>query len=268
MPVSPDERCCQLFATGLIFFTDVHEKNNRQPIKIFNLTAQFINDFDKLLKTNLMKGSLYILLAMFSIISCKTEKKEKTLYEKRKELKYGELSADNVYHVDEIGWTTTIPDGWEIVTQQEMGKLKKKGADAIEEAFETEIDYSDVQDLLSVKKDKINSFMSNMQKMNNTRDGNFDERVKTMYDAIRYSYQSKNVQMEEAVGAIRIDGIMFDRLEIKILSPDKNKTILNQEIFIALINGYDLTMIINYNNEKDKDDLLEMVIGSKFSLKE
>lgn len=110
--------------------------------------------------------------------------------------------------------------------------------------------------------------MSNMQKMNNTRDGNFDERVKTMYDAIRYSYQSKNVQMEEAVGAIRIDGIMFDRLEIKILSPDKNKTILNQEIFIALINGYDLTMIINYNNEKDKDDLLEMVIGSKFSVKE
>lgn len=74
--------------------------------------------------------------------------------------------------------------------------------------------------------------------------------------------------MEEAVGAIRIDGIMFDRLEIKILSPDKNKTILNQEIFIALINGYDLTMIINYNNEKDKDDLLEMVIGSKFSVKE
>ena len=183
-------------------------------------------------------------------------------------MKYGELSADNVYHVDEIGWTTTIPDGWEIVTQQEMGKLKKKGADAIEEAFETEIDYSDVQDLLSVKKDKINSFMSNMQKMNDTRDGNFDERVKTMYDAIRYSYQSKNVQMEEAVGAIRIDGIMFDRLEIKILSPDKNKTILNQEIFIALINGYDVTMIINYNNEKDKDDLLEMVIGSKFSVKE
>jgi hypothetical protein len=41
-------------------------------------------------------------------------------------LKYGELSADNVYHVDEIGWTTTIPDGWEIVTQQEMGKLKRK----------------------------------------------------------------------------------------------------------------------------------------------
>ncbi|HRB31132.1 MAG TPA: hypothetical protein PK275_06800 [Chitinophagaceae bacterium] len=215
-----------------------------------------------------MKSYLYILLAMIFIFSCKTEKKEKTLYEKRKDLQNGELSADNVYHVDVIGWTTTIPAGWEIVTQQEMGKIKKKGADAFEEVFETDIDYSDVQDLLSVKKDIINSFMSNMQKVNDTLDGNFDERIKTVYDAIRTTYASKDIKMEEVVGAIRIDGIMFDRLEIKILSPDKKKTILNQEIFIAPINGYDFTMIINYNNEKDKDDLLEMVMGSKFSMKD
>jgi hypothetical protein len=114
------------FCNRVYFFNGCTRKKQQTAYKNFYLTAQFINDFDKLLKTNLMKDSLYILLAMFSIISCKTEKKEKTLYEKRKELKYGELSADNVYHVDEIGWTTTIPDGWEIVTQQEMGKIKRK----------------------------------------------------------------------------------------------------------------------------------------------
>jgi hypothetical protein len=72
------------FCNRVYFFNGCTRKKQQTAYKNFYLTAQFINDFDKLLKTNLMKGSLYILLAMFSIISCKTEKKEKHFMKKER----------------------------------------------------------------------------------------------------------------------------------------------------------------------------------------
>ena len=61
---------------------------------------------------------------------------------------------------------------------------------------------------------------------------------------------------------------MFDRFEIKLYSPDKKKVILEQKMFNALINGYDFTMNINFNNAADKETLMNLVLGSKFGIKQ
>lgn len=149
-----------------------------------------------------------------------------------------------------------------------MATLKKRGAKEMGKVMEAEIDYSTVQDLISVRKDKVNSFMSSIQKFDEATEGDFDERTKTVFDAIRYTYQSKNMKMKEEVGAVRIDGVMFSRLEMKIFDADEKDIILNQEFYTAPINGYDFSMIVNYNNKEDKDILESIVLNSKFSIKE
>ena len=221
-----------------------------------------------MLKIAKMRYLLFIIVFAGLLTSCKTKEKEQSLYEKRKELNKGDLGADNVYRVPEIGWTTTIPKGWNIITRDEMANIKKRGAKEMGKVMDAEIDYSTVQDLISVRKDRFNSFMSNIQKFDTATDGDFDERTKTVFDAIRYTYQSKNMKMEDQVGAVRIDGVMFSRLEMKIFDADEKEIILNQEFYIAPINGYDFSMIVNYNNEDDKDILERIVLNSKFAIKE
>ncbi|TMI75405.1 MAG: hypothetical protein E6H09_00920 [Bacteroidetes bacterium] len=77
-------------------------------------------------------------------------------------------------------------------------------------------------------------------------------------------YKAKGVPEEHELGAVRIDGVMFDRFCTKLYTVDKKKIILEQKLFSALINGYVFSMSMNFNNSDDEEALMHLVMNSRF----
>jgi len=209
-----------------------------------------------------MRSTLFLVVLLFFFSECKHKQ---THEQKKKELDAGQLSEKNIYTVKEVGWTVQIPDGWQIITKKEQSAMNEKGEKAIEETTGQQIDVSKLVDLINFKKDIFNSFLSTMEPFDEKKDGSYDQHNITIHELLKNTYASQNIYAEYELGATRIDGQMFDRFITKVYSPDKKHIILNQAMFSCLINGYDFSMTINYNNDTDKETLMNVIQTSKFS---
>lgn len=220
-----------------------------------------------LIKLVLMKAltSFYFLLSL-ALLGCNNEQKQ-SLEEKQKELGTGSLNERNVYTAKEIGWTAVLPENWKILTKRENFAINEKGKKAMEETYGKKVDDSKLVDLISIEKDKFNSFQSTMEPFDNATDGDYDDHNIAIHDLIKDVYKTKGIPADHELGAVRIDGIMFDRFITKIYSPDKKKVILEQRMFSALINGYDFSMNINFNDSTNEQILMKVINSSKFSIK-
>jgi len=209
-----------------------------------------------------MRLLFFLALLLFSVSSCKHKQ---TYHEKKKEIDAGHLSENNIYSAKEVGWTVQVPDGWQIITRKEKKVLSEKGKKSVEETLGENIDASELVELINFKKDMFNSFLSTMEPFDEKKYGSYDNQNTTIHELVKKTYASKNIYAEYELGALRIDGKMFDRFITKVYSPDKKNIIINQAMFSCLINGYDFSMVINYNNEKDKETLMNVIQSSKFS---
>ncbi len=214
-------------------------------------------------------SSDFVILLLLLTFGCTNlQKPKQTLQEKRKELEVGKLDDKYVYTAKEIGWIALLPENWKVLTQRENYNLARKGRETVEGASDTKIDVSHLVNLISIRKDLSNSFQSTMQPLDEATARDYDNHTIFTQDLIKNVYKSKGIQAGYVLGAVRIDGIMFDRFEIKLYSNDNKKVFLEQKLFNALINGYDFAMNINFNNADDEETLMTIVMGSKFSMKE
>jgi hypothetical protein len=61
-----------------------------------------------------------------------------------------------------------------------------------------------------------------------------------------------------------IGGIMFHTIEIHLYASGSNDIILTQRMYNAVLHGYGFSMTANYNNDEDKQTLMNVVKGSTF----
>lgn len=222
-----------------------------------------------MIKLVIMKHSaaFYILLLVAMTACNNLQKPKQTLEQKQKELEAGKLDKAYTYTVDEVGWTVVLPENWDVMSKRENYDMTKRGRQLIEENSGQKVDDSKLIDLVSIKKKQYNIFQATMEPFDTTTDGDYDQASIAVHELITGLYKSKEVPFDQSLGAVRIDGIMFDRLEITVYSPDKKKVIIEQKIFNALINGYDFSMAISYNDTAYRKTLMGMVMNSKFSIK-
>jgi hypothetical protein len=175
------------------------------------------------------------------------------------------LEEYKVYEDPETGWITRYPASYHTMTDEEMTKLEQKGLSAMEETLDQEIDTSH-KNLLWLSKDQFNSFTSNSQSYDSLVDGPYKESQEFVYLALEETYNSQGIQFDASYGSARIDGLEFSTAEYTVYTPDRKKVLLNQVIYDRLINGnISLTLNINYNNDKDKAILLDVINSSKFT---
>lgn len=216
----------------------------------------------------LMKPVPYCLLLLLIITGCNTQPKPKqTLEQKQKELEAGKLDKKNIYSAKEIGWTVTLPRDWKVMTKRDNFLLNQKAKKAFKDALGTELSDSGLVNLINIEKDQFNSFQSNMQRFNEAREGDYDQYIMAIHNMIMELYKAKHVPEQHELGAVRIDGVMFDRFCTKLYSPDKKKIIAEQKLYSALINGHVFSMTLNFNNSDDEETLMNMLMNSTFSLK-
>jgi hypothetical protein len=210
----------------------------------------------------------YFILLVFIVLSLGGCKSKQTLKEKQQELEAGKLDEKNIYNAPEVGWAVKLPENWNVLTKRELNKLTDKGKETVEESTGSNIDISGLIYLVNLKKDAFNSFISTIEPFNEEKDVSYAAHNEVVYDMMKKAYASKNIPVEYEEGTEKINDLQFEVFGCKIYSPDKIKVILNQKMYGRLINGYDFSMTLIYNNEKDLQTLMDMVKSSKFSKRE
>lgn len=170
----------------------------------------------------------------------------------------------NIYTSQEIGWTIVIPKSWTIVDKEKNKEINEKGLKALEETLEGEVDYSKLKNLISLQKDQFNNFQSTSEPFELEYDGEWEENNSALKEIIYTTYLNQGIKADSSATTVeKIDGLDFQRYSFTIYSP-KGEALLKQIMFSRLINGFDFGVNINYNNDKDRDELLKVFRNSKF----
>ena len=177
----------------------------------------------------------------------------------------GKPLAGTTFNSEKIGWKIDLPKGneWKIISNKEQERLDKEGREMIEESTGAEIPKSNAEDLISFRKDQYNSFISNIERFDESVDGGYDDMLTVMHHVIKNAYAAKHIPAEYELSATRIDGVMVDRFDIKLYSPGR-KVILTQHVFTCLVKDHILSINISSNNKTDEETLVKIVFSSDF----
>ncbi|WP_033957040.1 hypothetical protein [Psychroserpens jangbogonensis] len=196
------------------------------------------------------------LALILSITSCKQ-------VDPNKQIDEGKVEND-FYSSKEIGWTMNIPSNWEVTSREQNEENQKKGLDVIEDMVDGEIDISGLKNLIGFQKNVFNMFQSTSEPFELEYEGEWEENNAGLKILIYETYLQQGIKTDStATKIVKIDDLDFHTYTFTIYSP-KDEVILNQIMYSRLINGFDFGVNINYNNESDKDEMLEVWLNSKF----
>lgn len=180
-----------------------------------------------------------------------------------KQIDEGKFEND-IYSSKEIGWTINIPKNWKIISKEQNKEYEKIGLDAMEKIADGEIDISGLKNLIGFQKNQFNMFQSTSEPFELEYQGEWEENNDELKDLIYNTYENQGIKVDSTTTKIiKVDGLDFQTYEFTIYSP-KGNLILNQLMYSRLINGLDFGVNINYNNESDKNEMLNSWLNSKF----
>ncbi len=218
-----------------------------------NTTQRTVN-----FKTKRMKKILFTIIVgiSLSLTSCGQVDPNRNIDEGKVE--------GNIYTSQEIGWTVEIPKGWTVIDKEKTKETNEKGLKAIEETIDGQVDYSGLKNLISFQKNQFNIFQSTSEPFELEYEGEWEENNAALKEIIYTTYLNQGIKVDSSATTIeKIDELDFHKYSFTIYSP-KDEVILKQIMFSRLINGFDFGVNINYNNDKDRNELLKVFRNSKF----
>jgi hypothetical protein len=205
-----------------------------------------------------------LLVATVLFIACNNAQTTET---KKQNIETGVLTDDLDYTCKEIGWKTKIPQNWGVMDMAAVNKMTADGLAKIKENSNVELNTEGLTQLVNLKKDRFNYFLSSIEPYDATAFASYDEHVDELAGVITDAYKAKNIQYEYAKSATTIDGLEFKVLEIKIFTPDKKEVLMTQRLLLKAIDKYDFGITLMYNSEKDMETLQAIIDKSKFSIR-
>jgi hypothetical protein len=210
------------------------------------------------------KNSPLILLALVPllvIMSCTTPSNENG------EQEVVEKIEGTPYSNDAVGWSVTVPDGWEVMSKNQLDENMKNGQDLIAESSTINLDYEGLTHLINFQKDPYNQFLSSMEPFDLDYEGEWEENNKLVYDFLYETFQYQGVPCDTSSRTTQIDGLLFHVFSITLYTPD-GLVLMYEDMYGRYINGYDFSIIITYNNTDDKVLLERVIRQSKFTLRD
>ena len=165
----------------------------------------------------------------------------------------------------ELGWIMEIPKGWEVSDLEKTKESNERGAKALEETLDMEVDDSAVKNLITFQKNPFNIFHSSSEPFKLEYEGEWEENDSLLKIIVYDTYKNQGIKADSSATTIeKIDGLDFRTYSFTIYSP-KGDLIMKQIIYSRLIDGFSFTVSVNYNNEKDKGEMLQAFRKSKFN---
>ncbi|UII32867.1 hypothetical protein LVD17_03350 [Fulvivirga ulvae] len=173
------------------------------------------------------------------------------------------LIKEDIYRSHEIGWTIKIPEGWEIVSKDQMEIHDEKGKRALEQTMKDSISFSGLKHLISFRKNNFNIFQSSSEPFPLSYEGEWKDNNSALKELLYQTYINQSIKIDTSSSSEIVDGLNFEVFHIKVYGPEGG-IILNQDMYSRYINGFDFGVSINYNNEKDQKEMMQAWKGSTF----
>ena len=209
---------------------------------------------------NLIRIGFAILIACSLIVTISSCKSKTTAPVKH--VDEGEIS-ENVYHSDEIGWTITIPENWDIIAKDQLEASDEIGKHLLEENANITVDASQLKHLISFQKGDLNIFAATSEPFEEDYEGEFEENNKLINLIIYNTFVNQGIKVDSSSETTTIGGQEFYHFTNKIYDPE-GKLFLTQSLYSNLINGYDFAINLAYSNEEDRAVMLGALENSTF----
>lgn len=175
--------------------------------------------------------------------------------------------TEKTFTAPKVGWTINLPGkNWQMMDEQELRKAEHQGKELAKSATKAKVDNRGTEHLIGLKKNMTNLFMASVEAFDSTVMSSYEQFLSSFHQITKTTYEAKKIPAEYEMGATRIDGLMLDRFIVKLMSPEKNETVIFQEIYTCLINKHILTISLMYDNDRDKETLQNILQSSNFSM--
>lgn len=211
---------------------------------------------------------LIILASMAGLICFGSCKNPQTLKEKQEAVKNGNITDSYVYEAKEVGWTTQLPKDWSVLTSQETDQLNQKGKELIKKNINMDVDMSGLKQLVSLKKNPFNQFISTIERYDVAENGSYIEKNDQVADLMAQTYKSKQMKFIYSQDSATISGLNFYIIDFTIYKPNSSDVLMRQKMYSRLMHGYDFSMTMMYNNPADSTTLQQIISNSQFSYKD
>ena len=196
------------------------------------------------------KNHLFFFVSIFLLTACgsSTPPEQKATVEK--------------YTNHELGWSITIPAGFQSLSKSRVQANEKKGREAIAAAG-TDVQTDSLIHLINFQKNQFNLFSATMEPFKSQDPSAYEANNQLIKKLIYDAYAGQKIKVDTSSGKKTVAKHSFSAFYIKIYGPN-GSLLMNQEMYSSLINGYDFGVNINYNNEYDKKLLLAAFNSSTF----
>lgn len=201
---------------------------------------------------------LFALLTPLLFISCNVDSADPN-----KQIDEGQIE-DNIYHSDDVGWTMSIPEGWTITTMEQTDENLEKGSEIFEEELGMKVDYSTLNNLLAFQKNQVNNFSSNSQFWEEEESITWSGNNAALKLFLMETFEGQGLAVDSSITRTEdIGGVAFQTYSFSFRDPEGNP-LFKQKMYSSLINGYDFSANLMYNNEKDKNEMFKAWEASTF----
>jgi hypothetical protein len=168
-----------------------------------------------------------------------------------------------IYNNDEIGWQIEIPLGYQLRHNDNIKRSDEKGRDAIGQVYEGKINAKQLRHLVSFQKNQLNLMDSTIEPYRESYKGEYAASNKLTQKLIYDTYSKQKIKIDTSSAVETIGKHQFNAFYIKIYGPNGDG-FMNQIMYSTLLKGYDFGVNITYNNDNDKELLLNVLKQSKF----
>ena len=169
------------------------------------------------------------------------------------------------YTFNEIGWTITLPNDFEVEDSITFKKRQKEGIEMLERSTHLDISSKQSTTLISDQKDAENIFTATLARATEPNEHYWDSInnnviklfYKTMVD------QAPNLKLDSSRTITVIDGVKFKEFDI-VLKMD-GKLRIHSTMLWKFYKGYTFSITYLYNEESTGDKIRRMLRESHFS---
>lgn len=168
------------------------------------------------------------------------------------------------YEFKEVGWTVTIPPGFEVIDSSGTKKMMGEGKAMIEKAAGKKLDMSSTRTLIMAKEPSGPSFNATITRIDPTHSGGYAAGYQAGKDLL---YKALCKQMPNAtIGSVsdvaKVGGLDFDRYHL-IVSID-GKVIYDLIQLSKIYKTYYFVMNCLYNDPASKTEVEGILASCKF----
>ncbi|MGV8830165.1 MAG: hypothetical protein ACWA6U_17795 [Breznakibacter sp.] len=173
----------------------------------------------------------------------------------------GKIKGD-VFRSELIGWEMKIPEGWKVLSNEELYYRDNKGLSYIDKNQEKDITISG-KHLIVFQKDMFNNFDASVEPIMFDNKKGWQEFRNNSKALIVETLTNLGAQFDTISDKIYVSNVDLDVFHIALKGP-MGGVVLRQELYSCYLNGHDFSVTISYNNENDKKTMFDALKNSKF----